>query len=95
MAEKEYIERGAALRAIGYTSIEPSKEPDIIELTLLTAQKMLKKLPTADVVEVVRCRDCVNWGGVVYNGACRKFSGIYKRVYMDADNFCSCGKRKE
>ena len=52
MAEKEYIEREAALDAITYNPIEKPTEPDVIELTLLTAQKQIRKVPAADVVEV-------------------------------------------
>ena len=55
----------------------------------------LMYLPTADVVEVVRCKDCEHWGGVIYGFVCRKFSGIETKICMHADDFCSYGKRKE
>lgn len=48
----------------------------------------------ADVEEVVRCKDCVNWGGVTHGFVCRKFSGIETRICMGADQFCSYGERK-
>lgn len=51
--------------------------------------------PTADVVEVVRCKDCMHWGGVTYGFVCRKFSGIETKICMGADHFCSYGERKE
>ena len=57
--------------------------------------KMIKSQPTADVVEVVRCKDCKHWGGVVYGFVCRKFSGIETKICMGADHFCSYGERKE
>ena len=50
---------------------------------------------TADVVEVVRCKDCIHWGGVTYGFACRKFSGIETKICMGADHFCSYGEKKE
>lgn len=50
--------------------------------------------PTADVVEVVRCRDCVHWGGVTYGFVCRKFSGIDTKICMGADHYCSYGEKK-
>ena len=50
---------------------------------------------TADVVEVVRCKDCIHWGGVTYGFACRKFSGIETKICMGADHYCSYGERKE
>lgn len=49
----------------------------------------LEKLPTADVVEVVRCKDCIHWGGVIQGFVCRKL-----RICMGADRFCSFGYRK-
>lgn len=48
-----------------------------------------------DVVEVVRCKDCVNWGGVTYGFVCRKFSGIDTKICMGAEHYCSYGERRE
>lgn len=50
--------------------------------------------PAADVVEVVRCKDCQHWGGVTYGFVCRKFSGMETKICMGADHFCSYGERK-
>lgn len=60
-----------------------------------TAIKMIEDLPSADVVEVVRCKDCVHWGGVTYGFVCRKLSGIDTTIFMGADRFCSYGERRE
>jgi hypothetical protein len=49
----------------------------------------------ADVVEVVRCKDCAHWGGVTYGFVCRKFSGLETKICMGADHYCSFGERKE
>lgn len=49
---KEYIEREATLSAITFNPIEKPTEPDIIDLTLAMAQKYIRKVPAADVVEV-------------------------------------------
>lgn len=53
-------------------------------------------LPTADVVEVVMCKDCKHMS---YDGACYKcFRGIYSISGYKAVNlydFCSYGERKE
>lgn len=48
-----------------------------------------------DLVEVVRCKDCIHWGGVTYGFVCRKLSGIETKICMGADHFCSYGERKE
>lgn len=50
--------------------------------------------PSADVVEVVRCKDCVHWGGVTYGFFCRKLSGLDTKICMGADHFCSYGERR-
>ena len=60
-----------------------------------TAIKMIEDLPSADVVEIVRCEDCVHWGGVTYGFVCRKLSGIDTKICMGAERFCSHGERRE
>ena len=57
--------------------------------------KCIERQPTADVVEVVRCRDCKYWGGVTYGYVCRNFSGIDTKSCTAADDFCSYGERRE
>jgi hypothetical protein len=49
----------------------------------------------ADVVEVVRCKDCAHWGGVTYGFVCRKFSGLETKICMGADHYCSYGERSK
>jgi hypothetical protein len=95
----EYIERGAAL--------------DICEKYYQHCLKMhdwngdsvaydikadIKNLPTADVVEVVRCRDCVYmlkpWGKVLC--AKKVYSDDYSVKVLtptNLDNFCNYGAR--
>ena len=54
----------------------------------------IKLRPTADVVEVVRCKDCKYWNDA---GLCKKHSNpIVGAIYgTDADDYCSEGKRKD
>lgn len=73
---KEYIEREAALSAQNKS------------MNLAECRTRLERLPAADVVEVVKCRDCVYWRGE--DDVCR---GIY--IDFGADGFCSGGKRKD
>lgn len=49
---------------------------------------------TTDVVEVVRCKDCVHWGGVAFGFVCRKFSGIETKICMGEDHYCSYGIKR-
>ena len=55
----------------------------------------VRNAPTADVVEVVRCKDCKHWGGTTYGFVCRKFSGIDTKICMGADHYCSYGEGRE
>lgn len=89
---KTYIEHEAVLKII--YDIKENKEIPKNYGTLLDIIRSIRNLPTADVVEVVRCKDCEYWGGVIYGFVCRKFSGIETKICMHADEFCSYGKRK-
>ena len=56
---------------------------------------MLDHAPTVDAVEVVRCKDCVNYCGFEHckNGICDVDSVSKRAVYPD--DFCSYGERKD
>ena len=91
---KEYIEREAAIKAI---------ENDCLELAYYTKEdaiQCVKAIPAADVVEVVRCRECVHWKPIgskagnsfldmEYIGGC-EFTKYCRRE----SDFCSYGERK-
>ena len=53
---------------------------------------MIRELPSADVVEVVRCKDCKH-----YDLAPNGFNGMCNRQYATfyAVDFCSYGEQKE
>lgn len=46
--------------------------------------------PAADVVEVVRCKDCVNWKDTFPYSTCELLSG-----HWEEDMYCSYGERKD
>lgn len=82
-----YIERSAAIEAAKHAwakGLEPSQ--------------YIEALPAADVVQVLRCKDCVHWDddpdtyGSDYGpkGKCMKSFET-----MRADDFCSYGERKD
>ena len=50
-----------------------------------------------NTVEVVRCKDCKHWGGVIYGGRCKQWSAPLAGVthFTSADDFCSYGERKD
>ena len=55
----------------------------------------LDRCPTVDAVEVVRCKDCVNYCGFEHckNGICDVDSVSKRTVYPN--DFCSYGERKD
>ena len=103
MAEKEYIERGALLTDEMTHTLPCSCGRSAGRVVVFVDD--IEALPAADVVEVVRCKDCKSWdeAGVdpitnYHLGYCRHYQWQDKE-YCDretADNdFCSYGERKE
>lgn len=89
----EYIKKETAYRAIMGERPEARYPGWFAELVL--------EIPAADVVDVVRCRDCKHWkssgskGGnsfpdMEYIGGC-EFTNYFRRE----SDFCSCGERKD
>ena len=66
------------------------------EYCYIVAQEIVKDIPTADVVEVVRCKDCKHYEC----GKCQKILYIMDGYYQGtlemkrSDDFCSNGERK-
>ena len=56
---------------------------------------IVRKALNADLVEVVRCKDCVYWDGMGYKGLCEAPMNGLVREYTNDDSFCSYGERKE
>lgn len=66
---------------------------------------IVENATTADVEEVVRCRDCVHWSPLASygmnshrtDGYCNMLSQIHyaERDKTEQDHFCSYGERKE
>ena len=76
----EYIERNKVYELIGQTGVARIHVSDI------------DVIPTADVVPVVRCRECKRWESNCNGkaGICQKRKGVAR-----ANDFCSYGERKE
>jgi hypothetical protein len=62
------------------------------------AKVIIMGQPTAEVVKVVRCKDCkycnkyAKWNGTDYYGCNFNVADIYE---IEPTHFCSCGERKE
>ena len=80
---KEYIEREALIAEYDRVHKGPAGG----------ARKLMVEAPAADVVEVVRCKDCEFYNTEYHF----KGEGWCKNNYYTAtdDHFCSCGERKE
>lgn len=93
MAEKEYIERGALIeKAMKSRENSPYTDTNADLIHRIEHNKfisMAANQPAADVVEVVRCKDCI------YNeiGSC-KLSEDYDPGY-DPNFYCANGERRE
>lgn len=67
-----------------------------------TAIKMIEDLPSADVVAVVRCKDCVHARNMPL-GLCYLHTEPYDNakgykgdaVCVEPNDYCSCGERRE
>lgn len=103
---KEYIEREAAKNAIyeyicGHTMSKfPSRELfDASKKGAEGAMYELDYVPAADVVEVVRCKDCKWWqmheGMIEANVCCATFDYHGKERITVPTDFCSYGERKD
>ena len=73
----------------------------IIEYSESDIGYMIRKRPTVDAVEVVRCRDCKHWkpsGSKAGNSfSDREYIGgcEFTKYYRRESDFCSYGERKE
>ena len=62
--------------------------------------ELLKTQPTADVVEVIRCKECKHYRkniscvGGLYNG-CSEWLNEGNEIEVREDGFCSYGERRE
>lgn len=97
MAEKEYIERKKLKQAFSTdTQNIRSWDVDLFDLLMI----VIDEAPAADVVEVVRCKDCEYasyWYGNdnLKNTTYLCFLVEDEGVKTFADDFCSRGKRRE
>ena len=96
----EYIEREAAIRVVNGQSSLTMTRSSLID--------SISKLPAADVVPVVRCRECKHWGdedgklqssdGVLF-ARCKihnyLLDGRHTGWCPTDNDFCSYGERKE
>lgn len=91
---KEYIERKALLQDIVETVVFSTKTGER-NSEIKGANKVIGRIqaqPTADVVEVIRCKDCIYH---IAEYCTRDIKGRTNMFYMTAEDFCSYGVKKE
>ena len=93
----EYIEREAVLSELQEeiefeTSMYTEEQNKYFNMGLKCAIRDAKSQPAADVVEVIRCKNCKNYELMKSNGKhfCNEFGG-----FVTEEDFCSRGERKE
>lgn len=79
---REYIDKGDAIFAVSALPLTLDAE------TTQRAIEAVRAVPAADVVEVVRCKDCKWYEKIIYT--CLQNDGM-----MPGEGFCSFGERKE
>ena len=109
---KEYIERGALLEelnslSVTVTGIRCGKGflTEIIEHYKDSILRIINEQAAADVVEVVRCKDCKYWErylaigfeSIRTDGSCKRLWAYHdaERCMTEENHFCSYGERKE
>lgn len=90
----EYIEREALIRYLKEKK-EALENIDCVNMAK-DIGRIIKhigkdKIPVADVVEVVRCKDCKRY---VANYCCRDIKGRTNMFFMNENDYCSYGERR-
>ena len=93
----DYIKREDAIKALCDICEALLKQSGAGEVAKARRGKcpIIKAIPAADVVEVVRCRDCEHWEcnpGTDRYGSCQKVAYDDFEVVMEGDDFCSYDK---
>ena len=95
----DMISRQAAINALGEAPEVWTDSPE--EFAALSQWEMdvtaIEALPSADAVEVVRCKDCKH-SHMTYDGSC-KYCDLWdedgEALYLEGDFYCAWGERRE
>lgn len=94
----DYIKREDALNECCRTCIVARKEAGLLTCTVKCFEyERINAIPAADVVEVVRCKDC-KYVEPTKGGDKDKlphFCTIHREKFYDGEEYCSFGRRKE
>lgn len=92
----EYIEREALIDAFEYA------DPDVCAVYpdqyskwgygIESVRDVIRSVPAADVVPVIRCKDCIHY---IAGYCCRDVKSRTNMVKYEPDDFCSYAVRRE
>ena len=99
----EYIEREAVLNRIqklqgtDTATVGKKQFSEGFFLGLDEAEIVILQTPTADVAEVVRCKDCAHSYYEYHREYlfCARRKSINPPMLVDKNHFCGCGERKD
>lgn len=102
MADRKYIERGALIKDIEENQRNTEHHKDGRGKQIHVGEhrhfiRMVYEQPAADVVEVVRCKDCAWSRMIVVNGKPEYYCQCWNPgnvIHVDARGFCMWGERK-
>ena len=97
----EYIYKRAVIAKIDeFAELNKSRGFPVGIFDMEMLKKMIKKIPTMDVVPIVRCKDCKYFN--LREHQCENMDvhydlegGAQYSIGFDVDDFCSYGERKE
>lgn len=92
----EYIERDKAVQVAIGACVGVCKDitdHGITHIHGVEIAEKIEKIPAADVVEVVRCKECA-FRGDMFDCECWHSPLGEAGLFTDDDFYCSCGERK-
>ena len=98
MAEKEYIEIQNLKDDISSLNVTVGGKSIFNDDAKSSVLSIIDLQPTADVQEVVRCKDCIfgKYDDDLNMILCKRIYNLSdgECVYNDLNDFCSCGEKK-
>lgn len=94
---KEYIERDALINEINLQRKSSKTSYPKLSFVVGDVLTCIYTAPAADVVEVVRCKDCKyranGWSNESFCG--KRVGGMSATAELKDDDFCSYGERRD
>ena len=89
----DYIKREDAIKALESICVPRRVAVGVVAIDIDDAISELEQVPSADVVEVVRCKDCKHRHDSLLEGSpFPSFCDVFP-AYISDNDFCSYGER--